>query len=263
MCFGGGSQKVTQTTKQELSPEQRELLNTSMGLIKPVANNIPNQPAVPGFDPQQTAAQEGILSKAGAGGPLETLSANATGANNFLTSGQVMDPSTNPWLKDAVDAAVRPLSENFQRVVMPSVRGGAISAGALGSSKAGQARDAATDIYTRAVGETSSTMLNNAYGQNLDAMLKGIALTPQTQSASLFPQIAQESVGSQRRTLQQQQQQQEFDEAMFPFTMGMQLLGASAAAPGGGTTAAVTGAQPQASPLQQGLGTLMSFLAFL
>lgn len=263
MCFGGGSQKVTQTTKQELSPEQRELLNTSMGLIKPVAGNLPDQPAVPGFDPAQVQAQGGMLAKAGAGGPLEQLSSNAAGATNFLTSGDVMDVSRNPHLQGAVDAAVRPLTEQFQQSVMPSVRGGAIQAGALGSSKAGQARDQAANAYMRNVGDTSANLLNQAYGQNLEAMLKGIALTPQTQSASLFPQIVQDTVGGQRRTLQQQQQQQAFDEEMFPFQMGLQLLGASAATPGGGTTAAVTGAQPQSSPLQQGLGTLMSFLAFL
>jgi hypothetical protein len=263
MCFGGGTQKVQQTTKQELSPEQRELLNTSMGLIKPVANNLPNMPGVPGFDPAQQQAQAGMLDKAGAGGPLETLSANAAKSTNFLTSGDVMNVDSNPHLRDAVDAAVRPLTEQFQQSVMPSVRGGAIQAGALGSSKAGQARDNAANSYMRNVGDMSSTMLNQAYGQNLEAMLKGIALTPQTQSASLFPQIVQDTVGGQRRTLEQQQAQQGFDESMFPFNMGLQLLGASAATPGGGTTSSVTGAQPQSSPLQQGLGTLMSFLAFL
>jgi len=220
-------------------------------------------PSVPGFDPAQTQSQEGVLAKAGAGGPLETLSANAAKANNFLTSGDVMNLDSNPYLKGAVDAAVRPLSENFQRVVMPSVRGGAIQAGALGTSKSKQAGDYAAGTYQTAEKDTVNQLLNTAYGQNLDAMMKGIALTPQTQSTSLFPQIAQDSVGSARRTLTQQQQQQAFDEEMFPFTMGLQLLGSAAATPGGGTTGTVTGAQPQSNPLMQGLGGIAAMLAFL
>ena len=94
-------------------------------------------------------------------------------------------------------------------------------------------------------------------------MLKGIALTPQTQSASLFPQVAQDTVGSQRRALTQQQDQGEFDKEMFPFNLGLQLLGASAATPGGGTTGTVTGAQPQSNPLMQGLGGIAAMLAFM
>src|SRR3990172_2283200 len=127
---------VTQTTQQVLSPEQREQVNTAMGLIRPVSQNLPDMPSVPGFDPAQTQSQEGVLAKAGAGGPLEARSANAAKANNFLTSGDVMNLDSNPYLKGAVDAAVRPLSENFQRVVMPSVRGGAIQAGALEIARA-------------------------------------------------------------------------------------------------------------------------------
>ncbi len=255
--------KVTQTTQQVLSPEQKDLLNTGMGLIKPVANNLPNMPDVPGFDPAQTASQEGILAKAGASGPLSQLANAAATGNTFLASGDVMKLDSNPYLQGAVDAAVRPLTENFQRVVMPSVRGGAIQAGALGSSKSKQAGDLAASGYMRQVGDTTNQLLNTAYGQNLDAMLKGIALTPQTQSAALFPEIAQDTVGSQRRNLQMQQAQGTFDEAMFPFTMGLQLLGASAATPGGGTTGTVTGAQPQSNPLQQALGLGASLLAFL
>jgi hypothetical protein len=234
-----------------------------MGLIKPTAGSPPTPPSVPGFDPAQTQSQEGILAKAAPGGSLDTLASNDAKATNFLTSGDVMDVDSNPYLKGAVDAAVRPLSENFQRVVMPSVRGGAIQAGALGTSKSKQAGDYAAGTYQTAEKDTVNQLLNTAYGQNLDAMLKGIALTPQTQSANLFPQIAQDTVGGQRRGLTQQQDQGEFDKSMFPFNLGLQLLGASAATPGGGTTGTVTGAQPQTNPLTQGLGGIAAMLAFM
>lgn len=263
MCFGGGSQKVTQTTKQELSPEQRELLNLGMGMIKPTVGNLPTPPGVAGLDPASESAQQGILGKAGPGGLLDMLGQGAASGTGWLASGGVLDVNNNPALRGAVDAAIRPLTENFQNVVMPGVRGGAIQAGALGSSKARQAGDYASSTYLRSVGDTSSKMLNEAYGQNLEAMLKGIALTPQSQSAALFPEVARDTVGQQRRQLLQQQMQSGFDQEMFPFNMGLQLIGASAATPGGGTTGTVTGAQPQSNPLMQGLGGLAAMLAFL
>jgi hypothetical protein len=234
-----------------------------MGLIRPVAGSPPTMPGVPGFDAASSESQAGILGKAQQGGVLDSLGSAAASGNRFLASGDVLKADSNPYLRDAVDAAVRPITENFQRSVMPSVRGGAVASGALGSSKAGQARDNAADMYMRAIGETSSGLLNTAYGQGLEAMTKGIALTPQTQSATLFPEIAQDSVGQARRTLQMQQGQRDFDNAMFPFQMGLQLLGSAAATPGGGTSGTVTGASPSASPLQQALGAGLSMLAFL
>lgn len=255
--------KTTQVTQQVLSEEEKALLGKAMTQIDAGLANNPKPPAVVGFDPAQTAAQEGTLAKAGAGGPLEALSSAATKGNTFLSSGDVMNLDSNPYLQGAVDAAVRPLTENFQSVVMPGVRGGAIQAGALGGSKSKQAGDYAASTYMRSVGDTTNQLLNTAYGQNLEAMLKGIALTPQTQSSALFPQVVQDSVGAQRRQLAQQQESAKFDESMFPFNLGLQLLGASAAAPGGGTSATVTGAQPQQNPLLAGLGTVASLLAFL
>lgn len=231
-----------------------------MGMIKPVAGNLPTMPEVPGFDPASVAAQNSILGK---GGELQASGMGALNQNTKVASGELLDVNSNPHLQGAVDAAIRPLTESFQNVVMPGVRGGAIQAGALGSSKARQAGDYASSTYMRSVGDTSSKMLNEAYGQNLDAMMKGIALTPQTQSAALFPEVAMDSVGQQRRQLEMQQAQAGFDEEMFPWTLGLQLLGASAATPGGGTTGTVTGAQPQQNPLMQGLGGLAAMLAFL
>lgn len=254
---------TTQTTQQVLSPEEKAILQKGMTQLDKGLANDPTPAKVIGFDPAQQQAQAGIINKAGAEGPLEQLSSAATKGTTFTASGDVMNLDSNPYLKGAVDAAVRPLSENFQQVVMPSVRGGAISAGGLGNSKAPQAANLAASSYMREVGDTTNKLLNTAYGQNLDAMMKGIALTPQTQSASLFPQVAQDSVGAQKRALAQQQEQARFEEEMFPFNLGLQLIGASAATPGGGTTGTVTGAQPQSNPLLAGLGGLASMLAFL
>lgn len=253
------AQKVEQTNKVELTPEQRKLMGTGMEQIdKTLAGGGPTLPGTVAFDPSQTAAQEGVLAKQG---QLQGMSDNLTSAQNFLT-GDVMDINKNPALQRAMEAAMRPITENFQNVVMPGLRTEAISAGALGSPKGNMRGQVAADQYLRQVGDTSGTMLNNAYGQNLDAMVKGTALAPQSMQASLFPEVAMEGVGAQRRGLQQEMGTRDFNQQMLPFTLGQQLISSAAGAPGAGSSSTVTGAQPQQSWTQM-LGAGVSLASML
>lgn len=237
----GQPSNVTQTNKVELTPEQRELMGMGMDQIKgTLSGGTPQLPGVPGFDPLQTQAQQGVVDKYGS---LNNMTSNIGNAQNFL-SGDVMKVDSNPYLKGAIDAALRPITENFQNVVMPGIRGNAIQAGQLGSPKGNQRAVQGASTYMRQLGESSTTMANNAYGQNLEAMVRGLALAPQSQQAMLFPEAALESVGAQRRELTNQQGQQGFNQSMLPFNLGTQLISAAAGAPGAGSTSTVQGAQP-------------------
>lgn len=240
----GQPSNVTQTNKVELTPEQRELMGLGMGQVKEtLGQGTPQLPSVQGFDPAQTQAQEGVIGKQGS---LQQMSGNLASASNFLT-GDVMDINKNPALQRAVEAAMRPITENFQNVVMPGLRTEAVNAGALGSPKGNMRGQVAADQYLRQVGDTSASMLNTAYGQNLDAMVKGTALAPQSMQATLFPEAALEGVGAQRRELAQQQGSQAFNQQMLPFNLGLQLISSAGAAPGAGSTSTVQGAQPQST----------------
>jgi|GEM_PF-5125471 hypothetical protein len=242
---GGGSDKVEQTNKVELTPEQRELIKKGMGQIdQSLSGGTPQLPGVQGFDPLQNQAQQGVVNKST--NDLQTMSANLGKAQNFLT-GDVMNLDSNPAMKQALDASLRPLSENFRDVVMPGLRTNAISAGpgALGSPKDNVRQGIAAGQYMREVGDTSAKFLNTAYGQNLDALAKGITLAPQSMQASLFPEAALETVGAQRRELANQQGAQGFNQQMLPFNLGMQMLGGAGAMPGAGSTSTVSGAQPK------------------
>lgn len=251
---------VTQTNKVELTPEQRELMSKGMGQIdKTFANGGPTLPGVEGFNPLQTQAQQGVVDKST--GALQGTADNLLSAQNFLT-GDVMDISKNPSLQRAVEAAIRPITENFQNVVMPGLRTEAVSAGALGSPKANARGQTAANQYLRSVGDTSSTMLNQAYGQNLEAMIKGTALAPQSMQAALFPEAALESVGAQQRNLAQQQASQGFNQQMLPFQLGTQLISSAAGAPGAGSTSTVQGAQPSGGWTQM-LGAGLSAASLL
>lgn len=92
------------------------------------------------------------------------------GGLNFLTGGAVLDPSTNPWLKSATEAAIRPAVENFQNVILPSIAGDAISAGGFGGTRQQIAEGLAAQGLQRTIGDTASRIYSDAYGQGLGAM---------------------------------------------------------------------------------------------
>ena len=262
--MSGGSQKVTQTNKTVLSPEQKELLNLGILSAKPVAENAPDLPQIQGFDPAQIAAQNSILGSAGEGGALSGFTNKLSSASNFLLN-DAINVESNPALSGYIDAAIRPLEEQFTRVIAPGVRHEGIGTGAFssyGGSRQVLAEDLANQGYLRQVGDTTSSILNNAYTQGLDALTKGVALAPQTQQSLLFPALAQEAIGSERRSLAQTTAQRDFENELLPFNLGLQLIGAAGAAPGGGTTGTVTGASPGSSFLSSLAGSVPAALAF-
>ena len=228
---------------------------------KTFAGGGPTLPDVQGFDPAQTAAQNSVLAKSGSS--LADMSGNLVNAQNFLT-GDVMDINKNPALRGAIDAALRPITENFQNVVMPGLRTDAVQAGpgALNSVKGKSMAQQAGVNYMRQLGDTSTTFANDAYKTNLDAMTRAVALAPQSMQASLFPEVAAEGVGAQRRGLAQEQAAQGFNQQMLPFQLGTQLISSAAGAPGAGSTSTVQGAKPQSNWTQM-LGAGLSAASLL
>ena len=263
---GGGTTTATQTTVQELSPEQQKLLS----LVIPEAEKfVANPPTLfPGStiappDPLQVQAQEALLASAGPGGQLSNITGQAGLANQFLL-GPVLFPESNPALAAAVDAAIRPLTENFQNVVLPGIRGEAITAGGFGGSRQGIAEGLAAQGLTRQVGDVSSTIQANAFQQALDAMTKALFAAPQTAGLSTLPITAQEAVGSQRQQFAQAQLSEEAQrflaEQLLPFSAAQDVAALAFGIPGGSatTTGTATGAGGGGFPLQNvlGLGSL-------
>ena len=256
MC--GSSKPVTQTTTQQLSPEQRELLNFGMTQARGAIETQPDLPAVQGFDKSQVAAQEGVLAKAGQGGMVADAANQGAATQRFLSK-DVLDVNNNPAFKGALDAALRPITENFQNVVLPGLRTQAVAAGptALGGSRQKLAEANASAAYMRQLGDTAASMGNEAYKTGVDASVKAQALLPTTMQAMLFPEVAQDTVGAERRTLAQQEAAQPLMQNELDWSRALQLLSASSAVPGGGTTSTVTPATG-GSAAGMGLGALMA-----
>lgn len=278
MSGGGGS---TSTTTQQLSPEQQKIL----GLVTPVfqsyfpttgtgKNQVGTGEVNASVYPGSTVAPQNPLESVGQQMALGAIpgiagtAQTALGGANFLSSGDVLDVMRNPALQGAVDAAVRPITENFANTVLPNVRSDAVMAGGYGGNRQGIAEGLAVGDYLRQVGDTSAGLVNQAYQSGLDAMTKGLALTPSLEQAALTPSTTVSGVGAQQRAFEQAQidaQVQKFYQEQFlPLMIAQQIAGTALGFPGG-TTVTTTGGG-STSPAQTALGGasfLTSMLPFL
>ena len=256
---GGGSQQPsTTTTTQELSPQQKELLQ----LVIPPARDISNNPPTlfPGtqiapLDPLQTQAQNSLLALTTPGGELSNLSSGAVSGNQFLSSGAALFPASNPALQAATKAAVQPLTDSFNQVVLPGIRNQAITMGGFGGSRQGIAEGLASQGLLNATGNVTAKVQSGAYQKSLDAMVKSLFAAPDISKLALMPTGAQEAVGAQRRGMAQatlsEEAQRYIAQQMIPFTVAQDVAGLAFAAPGGSMTSRGSSFVPQPSVFSQ------------
>lgn len=253
----GNPQKTT-TTEQVLSPQQQELLDLAMPGVRKFAATTPQRyqgDTVADFTNPQVQGQQMAL---GAAGAQQGLANSGAASGNFWANGDVWNPQNNEMLQGAVNAAVRPITENFQEKVMPGIRGEAIQAGQqFGGSRRGVAEGIAAREYGRAVGDTASKVVNQNYQTNVDAQMKALGLIPQLQGAQVAPALTTSGVGD----VQQGQQQREIDadvsgfnyDQMAPFLQSKEILSLLQGLPGGSVTSTATATQPQPSTAQMGM----------
>lgn len=265
MSFGSPKPQPTTTTqvnKVELSPEQKKLFDLVYPTIQANAQapTLPDN-LVPGFDPLQQAAQAGLLESVQSGAIGQGV-ANAGDASNFLLSGNLSDPSSNPHLQSALDTGTQFLKDTFLEEVLPSIRGGAIESGQLGGSRQGVAEGIASGKFGNSIANVTSSILNNAFNTGVDAQGKALALAPQTNTLQASPYTIEEAIGGQRRGLEQDKAQYELFKSMFPLEHAKGILGLMSGLPGGSGTSTVTGASPQQpGAFASGLGGAASGLS--
>lgn len=252
MCFGGGDDTRTTTTetKVNLSPEQRRLISAGTPGIEGVIDQI-NQgnltfPDIQGFNATELAGQNAAI---GAIPGIADQVSNIGQGSNFLTSGDVLFPGSNPALASTIDAAVRPIIENATENLLPNIRRGAIGTGNFGGSRSDVLQQNAVRDVERNIGDVSAKIASEGYGQGLDAFTRGLAIAPQSLTASLFPSQILSSVGAQQRGQAQAEAQRGFEQEIAPLIFGQQALGAAGSIPGGSTTSTSSVPVPGQSPL--------------
>ena len=251
---GGGS--PTQTTTQQLSPEQRQLLDLAMPGVRSFAAQVPERysgTTVADFTAPQTTGQNLAL---GAVGAQQGLASNAANATNFLTGGDIWNPASNPYLTEAIGAATRPITQNLTETQLPAIGHAAASTGNFGGSRQGIAEGLASRGASQAIGDTSSKLVQGQYQTNIDAMLKGLGLTPTVQGAQTAPALTTSGVGDVQQAMNQaklNEQVGNFNYAQYaPFLQSQDIISLLQGLPGGSVT--TTGNSPTANPATQALG---------
>lgn len=252
MPGGGGdspppqSQTTQTVTRQELSPEQRELLNLGMPFLQQFASSPLQQfpqSAIAPFNPTEQQAQQGALDFAQ--GPLQGIISAPTQGLEFLSSGQALFPETNPALAASIDAATRPLTQAFQQNILPSIRNDAVAAGQFGGSRQGIAEGIASQALTQGIGDVSAQISNAAFQNAMDNMTRSLVVAPQIAGLNLLPFDVQSAIGGQQRALEQAQLSEEAQRFMaqqlLPLQQGQAIAGTAFGMPLGSNVGTSTG----------------------
>jgi len=93
--------------------------------------------------------------------------------------GAYLHPDSNPYLGGTIDAATRPITENFRDVVMPGIDSAFSSAGRYGSGAQTDAYRDASDTMARAVGEAGSRLAYQNYGDERNRQQQGMMWAPE------------------------------------------------------------------------------------
>lgn len=251
--MGASGQPPTQSTRTELGPEAKELFGLALPNVRDFAAQTPQRyggPTVAGFDPSQTAGQEGALTAAGTQDNLATSGVNAT---NYWLSPDAIDIGRDQGIRSAIDASVRPIGQQLTEQVLPNIRSGSVSNGTFGSSRQGIAEGLASGRASQAVGDTAAKVAETAREANVKAQMQALGLLPQTQQATTSGATTTSAVGDIRQ--QQEQRGLDANAAAFnfdqyaPFLQSKEILSLLSGLPNSTTT--TTGSVAPQTPLWQ------------
>lgn len=272
MSMGGGTSKTT--TTQELSPEQRALIAPVIPIAKNYLANPPTQfpgSGIANFNPLQQQAQQMTMNAAnsmlptlnnlpGQVGSMNADYSKLMGQSDFLTSGRVLRPESNPALQGAIDAASRQTIDKFQNEIMPQITAAGIDSGGFGGTRQGIGEGLAARSATQAVSDIAARMGSENYQAGLGAMVQGFGAANNTMagqqqlagntgnilSQTLLPAQLTESVGAQQGAMEQaklsEQVQKYVNQQMIPFSAAQDVAAMAFGMPGGTTTS--TSQQP-------------------
>lgn len=258
---GSSNPTTTQTVRTQLGPEQQQLFDTIWpGMKSTVQQGLQTYqgPTVAGFDPLQEQGQAGALAAAPAGTALGTAGA---GALSTLLDPNMINIAQNPNFQGLSSSITNLANRNLLQNILPSVTSGSTIAG--GQYAGGGTRG---DLAVgKAIGDTAigtnsaiSQLASSMYGQGLSAMQTAAGQVPMMQAAQLFAPEVMSAVGGQRQQLTQEQMNDAmsrfYAQQMMPWMTSEMGMGLLSGMPGASTTTTTTGATPQMSPLQMGLG---------
>lgn len=253
--------QTTSTTKQELSPEQKQIFDLAMPNIKDYAAS-PIQAysgqTVAGFNPTQQQAQQMYT---GAVPGVNNLGTQSADAQSMMLNSAQLDPNSNPYLSGIADQIAAKGTSNLLENILPKIRAGSISAGSMyggGSTRGMLAEGTAVGDTTAGIADAQQQLYFNAYNSGLDRIQKAQQLNPTVQAQQLFGADVLGAVGGQQQAMEQAFLTDAANrwnlEQHLPYLRSAELMQFVNGMAGGGTTTQATGALPTANPITSALG---------
>lgn len=192
----GGKKKQTTTTTQKndpwapAQPHLQNIMNSAQGAY----NATPKTPEALFADTNQTQQWAAQLLKdfapsmnQGVGGLRELA--------DDTVSGKYLDPSTNPWLKQSVDAAITSNTDNLMQRVLPGIADQAILGGAYGGSGYGVAQGIAAGQNQTANANAATSAYADNYQRERDRQLNAGSLYQLANELGMAPGVLLGQVG--------------------------------------------------------------------
>lgn len=219
MSSGGG--KSTTTTKVERDPveqAQRNKIGVQAGGLYDWAMDDFDANGYQGPQPvgMSSATEAGLGSMWNAAHRMEGNNAQAQEANSFGLK-DALYADSNPYLQSAMDAATRPMIQQFMDAggPMSQIRSGAVGNGTYGGSRQGVAEGLAMGRLAQGVLDTRAQMSSDAYYKGLEQMQNSIKNQAMLNMMSLMPGEAMGKVGA--RYEQEAQDQENYRAAQWDY----------------------------------------------
>lgn len=160
--------------------------------------------------------------------------------------GDFLSPNSNPYLRQTISAAIRPVREQFLNEALPASRSAAIAGGAYGGSDQ-EAEDARlTRDFGRTASDTSAQIAFNNLARERMLQQQAPQMYRQGAALAMLPAEIRQQVGSQLYSQQLAQiaaDQQQFNESINAPYQGLGFLTNLLGLPSGGSTTSTTNSE--------------------
>jgi len=265
------SKKSSSTTVSQTGPwaPQQSYLIDVFGKAKTAYNDVVAQnnydgPVLADINGNQTGAVQSQIDLA-----KELMAQGNYGGNviNFgqdLASGKYLNPDSNSYFADAVQAAINPLIRNYQTNTMPALSDAAMSAGAWGGGRQGVADALGQEGINRQIADTTGTMYSNNYQNVLGLMMNSPALLEAGAKLNMLPSEQLLQAGNAQQALEQQRinailakQEYNINNAFAPLAQYKQLVDGNYGSTGSTTTTSKSGGMGSVLETAAGVGATL------
>lgn len=259
-AIAGGSALLGEALRDD--PEGSQVVDVTPrqyeGLRPDVASNLESLMASGGgptfqgdFTAGMTDAEKATLNQIGNQVQPSQASQQANQQLSSTLSGDFLSPESNPFLQGTIEAAQRPVIENFEDQVMPRMRSKFTQAGQFiqpeGSSPFDMAAAEALSGLNNELGDISSEIAGQNFQQERGRQMQAAQLAPQIDRAQLDQLVK----GLEAQALPRMIEQMGIDRGLEEFRRRMDVLLESIKTAGGLSSqniATLPGSQAQPSP---------------